>query len=62
MLKYDRRIQKKLNKAINEMKQGMLKSGENGKTVRSRKQEIAIGLSEARKEGIKVPQKFVAKT
>jgi hypothetical protein len=39
------------------MKQGKLKSGKSGKTVKNRKQAIAIGLSEARKEGAKVPKK-----
>jgi hypothetical protein len=42
---------------MHEMKEGKLKSGKSGKTVRSRKQAIAIGLSEARKEGGKVPAK-----
>jgi hypothetical protein len=45
----------KVKSAMHEMKQGKLKSGKSGKTVKSRKQAIAIGLSEARKEGGKVP-------
>ena len=43
------------------MKEGKLKSGRSGKTVKSRKQAIAIGLSEARKEGDKVPKKKTSK-
>lgn len=42
---------------MHEMKRGKLKSGRSGKTVKSRKQAIAIGLSEARKKGAKVPRK-----
>lgn len=45
----------KVKNAMHEMKVGKLKSGKSGKTVKSRKQAIAIGLSEARKEGGKVP-------
>jgi hypothetical protein len=47
----------KVERAIHEMKQGNLKSGRSGKTVKSREQAIAIGLSEARKAGAKVPAK-----
>jgi len=47
----------KVKRALHEMKIGKLKSGGSGKTVRSRKQAIAIGLSEARKAGAKVPAK-----
>jgi len=47
--------QKKVEKTMHEFKRGQLKSGRSGKTVRSRKQAIAIGLSQARKEGEKVP-------
>jgi hypothetical protein len=46
---------------MHEMKRGTLKSGRSGKKVTSRKQAIAIGLSEARKEGAKVPQKSSSK-
>jgi hypothetical protein len=48
---------RKVKRAIHEMKHGTLKSGRSGKTVKNRKQAIAIGLSEARKAGAKVPQK-----
>jgi Family of unknown function (DUF6496) len=48
---------RKVERAIHEMKRGRLKSGRSGKTVKSRKQAIAIGLSEARKSGAKVPKK-----
>ncbi len=48
---------RKVKRAMHEMKRGKLKSGRSGKTVKSRKQAIAIGLSEARKAGAKVPKK-----
>ena len=48
---------RKVKRAMHEMKRGKLKSGRSGKTVRSRKQAIAIGLSEARKAGAKIPKK-----
>jgi hypothetical protein len=48
---------KKVKRAMHEMKRGELKSGRSGKTVRSRKQAVAIGLSEARRAGAKVPSK-----
>lgn len=54
MAKYSRGAQKKVERSMHEMKRGKLKSG-SGKTVKSRKQAIAIGLSEAREEGAKVP-------
>ena len=54
MAKYSKGAQKKVKKAMHEKKQGELKSG-SGKKVTSRKQAIAIGLSEARKAGGKVP-------
>ena len=47
----------KVERAMHEKKEGSLKSGRSGKKVTSRKQAIAIGLSEARKEGAKVPKK-----
>jgi len=47
----------KVKRAMHEMKLGTLKSGRSNKTVKSRKQAIAIGLSEARKSGAKVPAK-----
>lgn len=49
--------QKKVKKVMHEYKSGKLKSGRSGKKVTSRKQAIAIGLSEARKAGAKVPKK-----
>ena len=57
MAKYSKGAQKKVERAMHEKKQGKLKSGRSGKKVTSRKQAIAIGLSEARKEGAKVPKK-----
>lgn len=57
MTKYGEKAQKKVEKAVGEMKEGKLKSGSSGKKVTSRKQAVAIGLSEARKEGAKVPKK-----
>jgi hypothetical protein len=57
MAKYGRKASEKVEKAMHERKRGTLKSGRSGKTVRSRKQAIAIGLSEARREGGKVPRK-----
>ncbi|PTQ96532.1 hypothetical protein C8P68_10416 [Mucilaginibacter yixingensis] len=56
MAKYSDKAQDKVHKALHEEKEGTLKSG-SGKKVTSRKQAIAIGLSEARKEGAKVPKK-----
>jgi hypothetical protein len=50
----EKRYNKKVKKVMHEMHEGMLKSGRSGKKVTSRKQAIAIGLSEARKEGDKV--------
>jgi len=55
--KFSRASGKKVERAMHEMKRGKLKSGRSGKTVRSRKQAIAIGLSEARQAGEKVPKK-----
>jgi Family of unknown function (DUF6496) len=48
---------RKVKRAMHEMKRGKLKSGRSGKRVKSRKQAIAIGLSEARKSGAKIPKK-----
>lgn len=56
MSKYGEKAQEKVEKTMHELKEGTLKSG-SGKKVTSRKQAIAIGLSEARKEGGKVPRK-----
>ncbi len=55
--KYGATAQKKVRRAMHEKKHGTLKSGRSGKKVKSRKQAIAIGLSEARKAGAKVPKK-----
>lgn len=55
MAKYGKRSQQKVEEVMHEMKEGKLKMGRSGKKVKSRKQAIAIGLSEARKEGAKVP-------
>ena len=55
--KYGPASRKKVKRAMHEFKRGELKSGRSGKTVKSRKQAIAIGLSEARKWGAKVPKK-----
>jgi Family of unknown function (DUF6496) len=48
---------RKVKRAMHKMKRGTLKSGRSGKTVKKRKQAIAIGLSEARKAGAKIPKK-----
>ncbi len=55
MAKYGKAAQKKVERAMHERKRGELKSGRSGKTVKSRKQAIAIGLAEARRAGAKVP-------
>ena len=55
--KYSKAASKKVEKAMQERKEGTLRSGRSGKKVKSRKQAIAIGLSEARREGKKVPKK-----
>jgi len=57
MAKYGKKASKKVEKAMHERKKGTLKSGRSGKKVTSKKQAIAIGLSQARKEGAKVPRK-----
>jgi len=57
MNKFGPKAQKKVEKAMHEMKHGELKSGKSGKKVTSKKQAVAIGLSEARKAGGKVPKK-----
>ncbi|HEY3121928.1 MAG TPA: DUF6496 domain-containing protein [Vicinamibacteria bacterium] len=54
---YGQAASDKVERAMHEMKRGKLKSGRSGKRVKSRKQAIAIGLSEARKRGAKVPRK-----
>jgi hypothetical protein len=55
--KYGKKAQQKVKRAMHERKHGTLKSGRSGKKVTSRKQAIAIGLSEARKAGGKVPSR-----
>jgi hypothetical protein len=57
MAKYGKTAQKKVKRAMHERKHGTLKSGRSRKKVTSRKQAIAIGLSEARQAGAKVPRK-----
>jgi hypothetical protein len=57
MARYGKKAQQKVKKAMHERKRGTLKSGRSGKKVKSRKQAIAIGLSEARRAGGKVPSK-----
>ena len=59
--KYSSAASKKVEKAMDEQKRGTLKSGSTGKKVTSRKQAIAIGLTEARREGKKVPTKTSSK-
>jgi hypothetical protein len=56
MPKYGKQAQNKVEKVMREYKRGKLKSGRSNTTVKSRKQAIAIGLSEARKRGAKVPK------
>jgi len=55
--KYSKKAQESVETAMHKMKHGELKSGRSGRTVRSKEQAVAIGLSEARKEGAKVPPK-----
>ena len=57
MAKYGKKAQQKVKRAMRERKRGKLRSGRSGKRVTSRKQAIAIGLSEARSAGGKVPRK-----
>jgi hypothetical protein len=62
MPRYGKKAQEKVHKAMKERKRGTLRSGGSGKKVTSRKQAIAIGLSEARREGGKVPRKRTSST
>lgn len=55
--KYGELASRKVEKAVHEMKEGKLKSGRSGKRVKSRKQAVAIGLSQARRAGGKLPKK-----
>ena len=61
MAKYRKAAGKSVKRAMHKKKKGTLKSGRSGKKVKSRKQAIAIGLSEARKKGAKVPKKKSSK-
>ena len=58
MPKYGKKAQETVEEAMHKMKQGKLKSGKSGKKVTSKKQAVAIGLSEAREKGAKVPKKY----
>ena len=57
MARYGKMASKKVERAMHERKRGTLRSGRSGKRVKSRKQAIAIGLSEARRAGAKVPKR-----
>ncbi len=57
MARYGKKASKKVKRAMHERKRGTLRSGRSGRKVKSRKQAIAIGLSEARAAGAKVPRK-----
>ena len=57
MAKYGKKASTSVKRAMHKKKKGTLRSGRSGKKVTSRKQAIAIGLSEARKKGAKVPRK-----
>jgi hypothetical protein len=57
MARYGKKAAQKVKRAMHERKRGTLKSGRSGRKVKSRKQAIAIGLSEARRAGGKVPRK-----
>ena len=60
--KYSKSSERKVERAMEEMKRGTLRSGGSGAKVTSRKQAIAIGLSEARRAGARVPRKAARKT
>ena len=60
MARYSKRAQNTVKQAMRRRKKGTLKSGKSSKRVTSRKQAIAIGLSEARRKGAKVPEKKAA--
>ena len=59
--KYSKKASEEVKKAVRKQKKGTLKSGKSGKKVTSRKQAVAIGLSEARKKGAKAPKKKSSK-
>jgi hypothetical protein len=58
--KYDEASSRKVEKALSEMKRGVLRSGRSAKKVTNPKQAVAIGLSEARREGDRVPRKSIS--
>jgi hypothetical protein len=62
MARYGKKASQKVEQAMHERKKGTLKSGRSGKKVKSRKQAIAIGLAQARREGGKVPRKRSSST
>ncbi len=62
MARYGKKASEKIERAMHERKKGTLKSGKSGKKVKSKKQAIAIGLSEARRAGGKVPKKKASST
>lgn len=62
MARYGKKSQESVKEAMRKRKKGTLKSGRGGKKVRSRRQAIAIGLSEARKKGAKVPPRSKSKS
>lgn len=57
MARYGRKARQKVHKAMSERKRGKLRSGRSGRKVKSRKQAVAIGLSQARRAGGKVPRR-----
>lgn len=59
--RYSKKAQKVVKRVMKEFKEGKLKSGKSRKTVKNRQQAVAIGLSEARKKGAKVPKKRATK-
>ena len=61
MAKYSKKASDSVKRAVKKKKAGTLKSGKSGKKVTSQKQAVAIGLSEARKKGAKVPKKKTSK-
>ncbi len=62
MAKYGRKAQQKVREAMRERKRGTLRSGRSGRKVKSRKQAIAIGLSQARRAGGKLPRRRTARS
>jgi hypothetical protein len=61
MARYGKTAQRKVRRALHERKHGTLRSGRSGRKVKSRKQAIAIGLSEARRAGGKVPRRSASR-